>query len=173
MSRPAHEFATELLTPRHQVAQFDSGQAETDTWLRRSALRAQQQGSARTRVLVPLGGRRVLGFYAVTPHDTYRADLPGAAAGGLRVVPGYLLAQLAVDRSLQGTGMGGALLLDALENIVAASVTVGGRLVVVDAVDQAALGFYEHHGFIRIGTSQRLYLKISRIDGSLRPSTGQ
>lgn len=162
------EFATELLTADHDVSAFDSGEDETDSWLRSGAWRAQRQGSARTRVLVRAGERRVLGFYAVTPHDTHREDLPGAAAGGLRVVPGYLIAQLAVDRSIQGQGMGGELLLDALETIVVASAAVGGRLVVVDAVDERAVGFYERFGFVRVGASRRLYTKISRIAGSLR-----
>jgi len=83
-------------------------------------------------------------------------------------VPGYLVAQLAVDRSLQGQGIGGELLLDALITITAAAQTVGGRLVVVDAVKEGAVAFYERHGFIRIGDSLRLYQKISRIQGSIR-----
>ncbi|MCL2466725.1 MAG: GNAT family N-acetyltransferase [Micrococcales bacterium] len=172
MSQPATEFVTELLTSAHQIDEFDSGEDETDSWLRSSAVRAQQQGSARTRVLVRAGERRVLGFYALTPHDTHREDLPSSAAGGLRVVPGYLIAQLAVDRSLQGQGMGAELLLDALETIVSASGAVGGRLVVVDAVHENTLGFYERFGFIRIGASLRLYMKISKITGSL-PWPGQ
>ena len=114
------------------------------------------------------GDRRVLGYSAIGPHDTHRDDVPRAAAGGLRIVPGYLVAQLAVDRSLQGQGIGGELLLDALITITAAAQTVGGRLVVVDAVKEGAVAFYERHGFIRIGDSLRLYQKISRIQGSIR-----
>jgi len=94
-------------------------------------------------------------------------DLPSAAAGGLRIVRGYLVAQLAVDRSLQGQGIGGELLLDALVTIASAAQTVGGRLVVVDSVNESAVAFYEHHGFIRIGDSLRLCQKISRIQLSL------
>ncbi|GAB7007360.1 GNAT family N-acetyltransferase [Nocardioides sp. AN3] len=168
MTQPSSVFVTTMLTSEHQVAAFDSGEPETDNWLRNNALRTQRQGSARTRVLVLPGDPRVLGFYALAPHDTHREDLPGTAAGGLTVVPGYLVAQLAIDRTLQGTGMGGELLRDALETIIAAADSVGGRLVVVDAVDERALGFYQRYGFIRIGKSLRLYMKISRIASSLR-----
>jgi GNAT superfamily N-acetyltransferase len=164
---PDTEFVTETLAEDHDVTGFDSGQAETDTWLTSNALRAQHHGSARTRVLLRDGDPRVLGFYAISPHDTHREDLPRSASGGLRVVPGYLLAQLAVDRSMQGQGIGAQLLLDALETIVIASRAVGGRLVVVDAVDDAALRFYEHFDFTRIGGSLRLCAKVSRIEGSL------
>ena len=161
------EFVTGLLGPGHDVSGFDSGEPETDNWLRANGLRTQRQGSARTRVLTRAGDVRVLGFYAVAPHDTHREDLPGSAAGGLTVVPGYLLAQLAVDRSLQGRGIGGELLLDALETVGGAANAAGGRLVVVDAVHDRALGFYQRFGFIRIGQTMRLYMKVARIESSL------
>lgn len=161
------EFVTALLGPQHDVAGFDSGEPETDNWLRANGLRTQRQGSARTRVLTRPDDAVVLGFYAVAPHDTHREDLPSSAAGGLTVVPGYLIAQLAVDRSIQGRGMGAALLLDALETVVAAAHAAGGRLVVVDAVHEHALGFYQRYGFTRIGQTLRLYLKVSRIASSL------
>jgi len=163
------EFVTEVLTAEHVLDMFDSGEAETDLWLRRNALRAQAQGSARTRVLTRVGHRRVSGYYAITPHDTHRDGVPSAGAGGLQVVAGYLIARLAVDRSLRGQGIGAELLLDALVTIASAAQTVGGRLVVVGAVDERAVGFYEHHGFIRIGASPRLYMKISRIQSSFTP----
>lgn len=172
MTGPADEFVSELLTAAHDLERFDSGEAETDLWLRSNALRAQRQGSARTRVLVQVGDARVFGFYAIAPHNTHREDLPSAAAGGLRVVPGYLIAQLAVDRSLQGQGIGGDLLRDALETVVAAAGAVGGRLVVVDAVNEDVVTFYEHHGFVRVGSSLRLYAKISRVAASLQEAAG-
>lgn len=161
------EFVTGLLSPGHDVSGFDSGEPQTDNWLRANGLRTQRQGSARTRVLTHAGDVRVLGFYAVAPHDTHREDLPGSAAGGLTVVPGYLIAQLAVDRSLQGRGIGGELLLDALETVVAAANAAGGRLIVVDAVHYRALGFYQRFGFVRIGQTLRLYMKVERIESSL------
>lgn len=82
MSGSAPELVTELLTGTHETTELDSGEDETDSWLRSNALRAQQHGSARTRVLVRAGSRRVLGLYALTPHDTHREDVPNAAAGG-------------------------------------------------------------------------------------------
>jgi len=167
VSEPGPEFLTELLGPDHDVAAFDSGEPETDDWLCANALRTQRQGSARTRVLVRPGDNRVLGFYAVAPHDTHRQDLPRSAAGGLSVVPGYLVAQLAVDRSLQGQGIGGELLLDALTTVAGAARAAGGRLLVVDAVREGALTFYQRYGFIRIGQTLRLCMKISGIQSSL------
>ncbi|MCD4536309.1 hypothetical protein LRP67_19630 [Nocardioides sp. cx-169] len=60
------------------------------------------------------------------------------------------------------------MLLDALQTVVAAAHAAGGRLVVVDAVHERALSFYERYGFIRIGRTLRLYLKVTRIESSLK-----
>ena len=167
MSEVEARFCTELLAAAHDVSAFSSGEDETDMWLRCNALRAQQQGCARTRVLVHPGQTFVLGYYAVAPHDTYRENLPAATAGGLSIVPGYLIAQLAVDRSIQGQGMGAELLYDALQTIGAASDVADGRLVIVDALHEQAARFYERFGFTRISRTSRLYVKISRIRSSL------
>ena len=61
------------------------------------------------------------------------------------------------------TGKRAELLYDAIWTVVAASEMAGGRLVVVDAVRNQAVHFYEHFGFIRIGETLRLYAKISRL----------
>lgn len=49
--------------------------------------------------------------------------------------------RLALDRGLEGRGLGAQLLADALARIIAASRSVNVRVVVVDAIDQEAAGF--------------------------------
>ena len=79
-----------------------------------------------------------------------------------------LLARLALDRALHGQGLGGELLLDALSRAVQASEVAAARLVVVDAIDEAAARFYEHHGFTAVpGNRQRLVQRISDIAAAL------
>jgi GNAT superfamily N-acetyltransferase len=84
-------------------------------------------------------------------------------------VPALLLARLALDRTLHGQGLGTELLLDALTRALAASNRVGGRYLVVDAIDDRAVAFYEHHGFLRVPGSalRRLVRKVSDIEASL------
>lgn len=48
-----------------------------------------------------------------------------------------------------------------------AAEAAGGRLVVVDALHEEVLAFYRRFGFIRIGKTLRLYMKISRIRAAL------
>jgi ribosomal protein S18 acetylase RimI-like enzyme len=78
-----------------------------------------------------------------------------------------LLARLALDRTLHGQGLGGALLAEALDRVVVATRTVAARFVVVDALDEGATGFYEHYGFRRIPETLRLVQKLSDIAAAL------
>ena len=83
-------------------------------------------------------------------------------SGGIGVVPAYLLARLALDRSLRGRGLGSQLLLDAVDRVVLASATAAGRLIVVDAIDEAAAAFYARYGFQPVsGNPQRLVVKVA------------
>jgi predicted GNAT family N-acyltransferase len=79
----------------------------------------------------------------------------------------YLLGRLALGRSLHGQGLVGQLLVDAIETICAAADRTGGRLIVVDPIDDAACDFYRRYGFMSIEKSARLCLLISRARASL------
>jgi GNAT superfamily N-acetyltransferase len=79
-----------------------------------------------------------------------------------------LLARLALDHSLQAQGLGGALLAEALERVLAATETVAARFVVVDAINEDAARFYEHHGFTQIPGTLRLVQKASDIAAAIR-----
>jgi GNAT superfamily N-acetyltransferase len=158
----------ERLESHHLLETFDSGQAELDSWLRRHGLPSQQMDSARTFVLSD--GGRVIGFFSLTMGSVRRAEAPRRLVRGM---PGYpvgmvLLARLAVDRSEHGKGRGALLLAEALRKAVAAGQAVAARLVVVDAIDEEAVSFYQRHGFIPAPEHPlRLYRRMSDIRASL------
>jgi GNAT superfamily N-acetyltransferase len=157
-----NEWLSSSLTAEHETANFDSGIESLDTWLRNHARRAQQANTSRTYVWTAQGDLRVVAYYSIAPTQMLRDVLTSGQAGGSSVVPGYLLGRLALDRSLHGQGLGTELLLDALDVIVKASTTGGGRLIVVEAIDEAARHFYEHHNFQPIkGHANRLVMKVS------------
>ena len=142
---------------------FDSGVAELDRWLKGHALDSQARRTARTFVW-HAGDGRVVGYNALAAHLLERGDLPARLGrGGPRQIPAVLLARLALDQTLHGRGLGGALLADALARVVAATETVAARFVVVDAIDEAAGRFYEHHGFRAVPGTRRLIAKVSDI----------
>lgn len=147
---------------------FSCGRPELDRWLQEHALAAQARRTARTFVW-HAGDRRVVGYYALAAHLLERDELPlTLGRGGPRQIPAVLLARLALDQTLHGRGLGGALLADALERVLAAAETVAARFVVVDAMDQRAADFYAHHGFRPIPDNRRLVAKLSDVAAAFR-----
>lgn len=158
-----NDWISTRISANHVLTQFDCGNDVLNTWLRDTAVRADTQGTARTVVWTRPGDPAVVAYYAVAPTEVRREGLTRSAHGGTTVVPAYLLARLALDRRLQGLGLGTHLLLDAVESVVAASESGGGRLLIVDAIDEPAASFYRAHGFIEITGTTRLYARISAL----------
>lgn len=95
------------------------------------------------------------------------SDLPQDVVARLPrypLVPATLLGRLAVDRRLQGQGLGQLLLLDALRRSHAASREVALFAVVTEAKDEESAGFYVAHGFCRFPSRERtLFLPMATI----------
>lgn len=126
--------------------------------------------SARTFVLIQQ--MQMLGYFSLTMGSVLRSDAPKTLVRGLPAHPigVALLARLAVDARHQGEGLGGLLLAEALRKAVAAGDAAAARLVVVDAIDEAAARFYAHHGFFAVPEHpMRLYRRIKDIRASLDP----
>jgi GNAT superfamily N-acetyltransferase len=61
------------------------------------------------------------------------------------VLPAGLIGRLAVDENFRGMGLGGALIIDAARKSSISDHAVFA--LIVDAKDEQAASFYEHHGF--------------------------
>jgi GNAT superfamily N-acetyltransferase len=127
----------ERLGPQHTLDDFYCGNTDLDAWLKRHALAARQMGSARTFVLIE--GDRVVGYFSLTMGAVLRAQAPGKLERGLPSYPvgTVLLARLAVHSASQGQGLGVLLLAEALKAVTAGE-PAAARLVVVDAIEDAA-----------------------------------
>lgn len=161
-------YRSERLSASHDVSAFGCGSEILDDWLRHHAVTAQAK---RTCVSYVWTGEDagVVAYYSLAPHLIENSEVPRRLGrGDPRQIPAILLARLALSRELRGRGLGGILLYDALSRAVAASQQVGGRYVVVDAIDQAAVQFYEHFGFARTPREQRLVRKVSDIEADLK-----
>ena len=138
--------APEPLTERHELGIFASGVENLDTWLRRRAMKNQATGASRS--FVACEGTRVMAYYvlassAITVDSAsgrFRRNMPNP-------VPVVALGRLAVDRSLQGKGIGRALVRDAGRRIIQAADTIGIRGIVVQALSTEARTFYQKVGF--------------------------
>ncbi len=111
---------------------------------------------------------RVLCYYTLCAMAVAQGEVPEAAR---RHVPRYplvratLIGRLAVAAAFQGQGLGAVLLADALQRAFESAGAVGSSMVVVDALDEAAAGFYAAHGFVRLPDSLRLVLPMRLAGG--------
>ena len=137
----------EKLKREHLLDGFDCGKEPLNRFLKRQAWSSQQANSAQTYVLAK--ELAVVGYYSLAAGSvTYEDATERVKKGQARhPVPVILLARLAVDQSLQGKGIGPALLKDALLRAASAADTIGARAVLVHAKDDNAKAFYEHFNF--------------------------
>jgi GNAT superfamily N-acetyltransferase len=160
--------APELLTAEYDVSQFSCGKPSLDDWLKTRALGNQTKGF--TVVMVVHEARRVVGYYGLAPTAVVARSLPRAIRTGQPPdpVPCLLLGQLATDLAWSGQGVGSGLLTHALERCVHGARLVGGRAVMVNAVDVEAGEYWRRRGFVPSKDDPLvLYRSIADIAASL------
>ena len=138
---------------QHDRAAFDCGDADLNHYLQRYARQNHESGGAKCFVAVPSDApKRVLGFYTLSPASLEYARTPALAKKGLGRydVPVFRLGRLAVDRSLQGRGLGGALLWRAADRCIRVAEDVGGVALLIDAKNDRAARWYESYGALRL-----------------------
>lgn len=163
-------YHVEPLGDDHDLVGFHSGNIELDDWLRDHARTSTGQG---TRTYVVLDGdEKVIGYFAIAPHTIDRDALSTKTGRGApRHIPAILLAKLALADELHGQRLGSELLVVALDTIVEAARRAGGKFVVVDAIDDNAAAFYDHHEFEPTPDNpHRLVRKLSTIARALGQS---
>jgi GNAT superfamily N-acetyltransferase len=140
--------APEKLTAAHDVSHFSCGKPALDHWLKTRALSNQERGF--TAVMVVHEAGRVVGYYGLAPTAVVPVSMPRAIRTGQppNPVPCFLLGQLATDSSCAGKGVASGLLRHALERCVSAAGLVGGRALMVNAVDDEAAAFWRRRGFL-------------------------
>jgi GNAT superfamily N-acetyltransferase len=155
------------LTPEHDCSRFDCGKVPLNDWLRHNALKAEGRSA---RCYVAATGRGVvLGYYCLATGAVEHDGAPRKLRQNMpNPTPIVIIGRLAVDKDAQGTGLGRALLKDALLRVTKASQLVGARAVIVHAVDHEAVPFYARYGFksFPIG-NQTLFLPVDEIIASL------
>lgn len=160
--RPLPEQAGQLPA---NLQQFSCGKPALDTFLIKTASFNQQTGVSRTSICSPAADvDTVAGYYSLAiaplPHD----DLPARVRRRLinqpmQAVP--LIARLAVDQQFQGRGLGERLLIAALADVIQAWEKVGGPVVAVQPIDEAAEKFYARFGFIAVHGTSHMFMRIS------------
>lgn len=141
----------EAIAKTHDREAFDCGDAALNDFLRRHARKSHLQGGAKTFLAMDdADGQRILGFYSVSPASLAFDRTPKFVARGLarHEVPVFRLARLAVDRSMQGRGLGGQLLLAAGRRCLLAASQAGGVALLIDAKNERVAQWYAGYGAI-------------------------
>lgn len=165
MSVPAFAYTIELLNAKHNRADFQCGTEALDRYLRQQAGQDLRRYVATPFVLHDMEADRIAGYYTLASMSIQVEDLPEAMRAKLPrypLVPATLLGRLAVDERYQGQGLGAFLLVDALRRSLMSE--IASMAVVVDAKDDQARAFYEHHRFTSFPDQlRRLYLPMAMI----------
>jgi predicted N-acetyltransferase YhbS len=136
---------------------FECGEQSLDIWFEKHARQAEASGSARVFVTTD-DGERVVGFYALAAASVSPKDATGRLMRGQperQSVPAILVGRLAVDLDHQGNQVGRSLLQDALLKCATAADSIGARAVIVHAISDDAVHFYERFGFEASPTDPR------------------
>jgi GNAT superfamily N-acetyltransferase len=161
----------EPVSKKHDRDAFDCGEEALNDFLRRYARKSHELGGAKTFLAIDDSDHKtIFGFYSLSPASVAYARTPEPAKRGLarHDVPGFRLARLAVDRKFQSHGIGGQLLLAAGRRCLLAAAEVGGVLLVIDAKNERAAGWYTRYGALPLlDAPLTLVLPLATIDSAL------
>lgn len=123
------------LEESHNCEPFCSGESVLHTWLKIRARKNEASGASRTYVITRAND--VVGYYSLAVGSVSHAIVPGKMRRNMPdPIPVMLLARLAVDTSLQGQGIGRALLRDAILRTEQAAHIAGIRAILVHALHE-------------------------------------
>ena len=169
MSLP--DWHEEPISKKHDRALFDCGEAAMNDFLRRHARQSHDKGAAKTFLAVSSRDGEILGFYSLCPASLLYARVPEIVRKGLarHDVPVFRLGRLAVDRTVQGNGLGGQLILAAGRRCLLAAAEVGGVAMLIDAKNERAAKWYSSYGAIPLAdTPLTLLLPLETIRAALK-----
>jgi len=140
--------APEPLNTGHDLSAFNCGKPPLDHWLKTRALSNQEKGF--TAVMVVHDEGQVAGYYGLAPTAVVPTTLPRSIKTDQppSPVPCLLLGQLATDLNWAGKGIGSGLLRHALQRCVLGASLIGGRALMVNALDEEASAFWLRRGFL-------------------------
>lgn len=154
----------------HDLKAFDCGKPAMNEFLARYAIKHGALGLSLTYVLPEkhTGTKApIAAYYTLASSTITRETIPTTQSLPSYPVPVVILARLAVHKHHQGRGLGGKTLVYALRQ--AARLTKSGLPaygLILDAIDEQALAFYQHYGIFDPcpGQPMRLFTAMKTIE---------
>jgi GNAT superfamily N-acetyltransferase len=160
----------------HDREAFDCGEEALNEFLRRHARKSHELGGAKAFLAIDdADNKTILGFYRLSSASVEYARTPEIVRRKLarHDVPVFRLARLAVDRRVQGHGLGGQLLLAAGRRCLRASAEVGGVALLIDAKNERVAGWYAGFGAVPLlDAPLALLLPLVTIEAALKTAIG-
>ncbi len=155
-------FRIGALTPALARKSFSSGSAPLDRYLHDLATQDIKRRVSNCFVALDDAGV-IAGYYTFAAASFPLTELSAEETKRLpryALLPAGLIGRLAVDQRFRGQRLGGALIMDAAVRAARAEPAIFA--LVVDAKDEKAVAFYQHHGFRRFASKPAsLFLPIA------------
>jgi len=163
----------ELDKSKHDRGSFDCGELELNHFIKTQALKHMKAGISRTMILpasslLADGKYSICSFYTIAPSSINRDTLPEGFAKKLPhyPVPVFLVAQLAVNKNEQGSGLGKITLIKALEYLYEINSHMRAFAIIVDCLNSGAEKFYLKFGFEKLYSDKgrvRLFIPMKKV----------
>jgi ribosomal protein S18 acetylase RimI-like enzyme len=155
-------FRIEALARTDPRGDFSSGVEPLDRYLRELANQDIKRRVSNCFVARDDAGN-IAGYYTFAATSVPVTELPADQIKSLPrypLLPAGLIGRLAVDQRFRGRHLGGAMIIDAVMRASRGDPAIFA--LIVDAKDDNAVRFYEHHQFRRfVSRPQSLFLPIA------------
>jgi GNAT superfamily N-acetyltransferase len=161
------DFSIELLASHHNKVAFSCGNEQLDRYLCSTATQDKKRNIAIPYVIYDKDRQTIIGYYTLSMSGINLEQLPAEI---MKKLPKYpivgvtLIGRLAVNLDYQGFGWGKLIVMDAFQRSLNISKATGSFAVVVDAIDDDAIRFYQRFDFKTLpDRTDRLFRTIKSI----------
>ncbi len=168
-------FRLEALSEAHDRAAFACGEEALDRYFQTHVTQDIRRNITNCFVAIEAASGRTAAYYTLAASSIPTPDLPPELTRKLPrypTIPAVRIGRLAVDQRFHGRGLGAALLADAARRTLGAA--PAAFALVVDAKNDQAVAFYQHHGFLPFASQPRtLFLPLATAARVLFPKPGK
>lgn len=159
-----------LESKKHRRDNFDCGVESLNKYIKKIASQDLKRKAATVFVLIDSDSstEKVIGYYTLSSFSLELSEIEPMVAKKLPrypLLPATMLGRLAVDKRYKGKGLGQLMLIDGLKKSYKASQQIASVALLVEAINEQAVRFYQKFGFISFqSSSDRLYLSMKTIE---------